>query len=269
MTIVLIAPALLAGVLGLMANGAEGSVDYLPRLRFMLMGAAVLGLAGVAIHVWRRLHGWRRWGALLLALVAVRVCYSPVVGAALVSAGWLDQLGRFLGAGHLGFLVHYSLPCFVSAFSTVLALLAVAAAAHLRKVGWVMVLLLFCSMAVLAFWKPEDRAVSPHPLTASGAPPPSANGPTYLEVVQSGSFDPVTRIEAAGGFLRHLLSPRSGWGGTVRDQLLQRFRGEPSMGLRERISCLEAAMLRARRISPRTPRSSSARPRPGHSGTPR
>jgi hypothetical protein len=99
--IVFLVPAVVAGLLGVLAQGAEIDADYLPRLRFMFLGSAVLGYLGMAIFTWRRLGGVRRWGALLWGLVAARACYLPAMAGALVVTGWLEWLAGILGAGSL------------------------------------------------------------------------------------------------------------------------------------------------------------------------
>ena len=122
--IVFVVPAVLAGLLGLVANGAEGAEAYIPKLRLLFLGAASLGYLGLAAFVWLKTRGWRRWGALVVGLAAVRVAYLPVIATALVVTGWLDWLGRMFGVEKLAAPVHYALACFVAALAGLVALAA-------------------------------------------------------------------------------------------------------------------------------------------------
>jgi len=253
--IVFLVPAVLAGLLGILAHQAADAAEYLPRLRLMLLGAAALGYVGVAIFSLRKLKGWRLWGALLLGLAAARVCYLPVVTMSLLLCGWAEWIGRTVGAANLAGPIHYALPCFVAALTALTALLALAAASHLKQIGWVMVLLLFGGMGTLAFWHQSDR-ITPHPFL-SDAPPPATRGPDYFDVVEDSEGPVVTRVLAAGGLVRHAVSARSTWSGAIRSELLARYRGSPGMTLGERIKCFEAALVSSRPLlgtSPRSPR---------------
>jgi len=252
---VFVVPAVLAGLLGVLAHQAESPAAYLPRLRLLFLGSVALGYLGPAAFIWRKAQGWRRWGSLLLALATLRAAYLPVLGAAFLTAAWCDRLGRALGAESLGGLIHYALACFIATLASRVALLSVAAATRIKKPGWVAWLVCVAGMGVIAFWNPKDRAVLPHPIVTE-APPPASNAPGYFDVVKDGGRPPVTRILAAGGAVLHTLAPRTGWGGSVRVEMQARFRGNPDLSLGERVTALEASLLSAReefRTSPRTP----------------
>lgn len=251
---VLVVPAVLAGFLGILAHQAGDAAAYLPRLRLLFLGAAALGYVGVGIFCLKKLRGWRLAGALVVALVALRVCYLPILSLALLVTGWLDWLGRTaFSATNLDGPIHYALACFVAAFSSLAALLLISAVSHLKQIGWVMVLLVYVGLGVLAFWHAPDR-LNPHPFL-SEAPPRATRGPGYFDVVEDSKRPVVTRVLAAGGLIRHALFPRSGWGGAIREELLARYRGDPGMTLSARVKCIEAALVNSRRLlrtSPRT-----------------
>ena len=134
-------------------------------------------------------------------------------------------------------------------------MLSVAAATRIKKPAWIAWLLFVAGMAVIAFWNPKDRTVLPHAIV-NEAPQPASIGPDYIDVVKDGERARMTRILAGGGAVRQALTPRTGWGGRVREEMLARFRGDPDLSLGERVTCLEASLLSAReelRTSPRTP----------------
>ena len=108
---VFVVPAILAGLLGLLANAADDPAAYVPRLRLMFLGSVGLGYLGLTLFVWLMARGWRRWGALLLALVAIRVAYVPTIATAVVVTGWMDWFGRLLGVTKLEGPIHYTLAC--------------------------------------------------------------------------------------------------------------------------------------------------------------
>lgn len=251
----MLVPAILAGGLGLLAHAAGDDAAYVPRLRVVCLGAAALGYLGIAVFVWRTARGWRRVLTLLAGLVAVRACYLPVLGLSVFLAGWLEWLARALGAGALSGPVHYALGCLLGALAGLFTLLGVAAVNHVRSPAWALVGVALLALAVLAFAHPEDRAILPHPV-ADTTPLPSTSGPGYLDVVKDGGAPLRARVLAAFGGARHALSPRSGWAGAVREELLAQFRDRPDASHRARVSSLERALLRARpalRTSPRTP----------------
>jgi len=234
-------PAVLAGLLGLFPHAAPEGADYVPRLRGMLVGAAALGYLGPGVFFWRRAKGWKRWGALLLGLAAVRVLYVPVVAVAFVLVGWLEWGARTAGAGSFGGPLHYGFACLVAAFTSLAVLTVVAAAGNVAKPKWIVPLLLFLGAGVLAFWHPEDRTVLPHPFAKDG-PSPASRGPEYLDVAEDGERSWHVRVLAAFGGIRHALSARSGWGGAVREEMLARYRSKPGQSLRDRMLSLEAAL---------------------------
>ncbi|MHC4576554.1 MAG: hypothetical protein ACYTFD_14550 [Planctomycetota bacterium] len=246
---------MLAGLLGLLAHAGEAPDEYLRRVRLLFLGSVALGYLGAAALILRTTGGWRRWGALVLALAATRVCYVPVLAAAFLLAGWCDWCGRLFGAQSLGGPIHYALACFTAAGTTLVALGAVAAAAHIKRPGGIVTLVLLAATGVLVFWNPVDRKILPHPM-AEDVSRPATTGPGYLDVVEDRERSTLTRIFAAGSGVRHALSPRSGWGGRVREEMLARFQGNPELSLGERVTSLEAALLTARatfETSPRTP----------------
>ncbi len=244
--LVFVLPAILAGLLGILAHQADGAVAYLAQIRIASLGAIALGYLGVAIFVFRKLSGWRRWAALLWGLLALRVAYVPLLASGVVLTSWLEWGARFFGGENLSLPVHYMLPCFWAMAATTWTLLAIAAASRPKDIGWDMVTLIVIGLGVLSFWKPADRHPSPHRFE-SKAPSPATSGPTYLDVAEDSARDVVTRILATGGVVRNALQGRRGWSAVVREELAARFRGAPALSQKDRISCLEAALVRARK----------------------
>ncbi|MDH3593147.1 MAG: hypothetical protein OER88_14775 [Planctomycetota bacterium] len=242
---VFVVPAVLAGLLGLLANDAGDAAAYLARLRFAMLGSVALGYLGVAVFLLRKTVGWKRWAGIVWALLAVRVAYAPILGSGLVISSWLEWAARLLGAKRLAVPVHYMLPCFWCMIAGLWSLLAVAAFTRVKQIGWAIITLIVVGLGVLSMWKPGDRAVSPHAFEEN-APGPATVGPSYLDVAEDSRRDTVTRILAVAGVARHALQSRRGWSAVVRQELVARYRGTPTMTLRDRISCLEAAMVRAR-----------------------
>ncbi len=238
-------PAILAGLLGLFPAQAELS-EYVPRLRVMFLGAVGLGYLGIAVFLFRKTAGWKRWVALVWSLAVVRVSYTLIISTAVLMAGWAAWLARLIGDQSLVLPIHYATACFAGALTGTIAIAAVSAGTNLKRVGWIVIALLFVGEGVLSFWLPEDRHPSPHPF--ADAPPAAAHGPEYLEVVEDTDHTPVTRIIAAAATIRHAMWPRSGWGGSVRKGLLMRARANPEMGILVRVNCLEAALLEARKL---------------------
>jgi len=252
---VFLAPAVLGGLLGLVPHAAKDAAAYVERMRLLCLGSVLLGYFGVAFFVWRKSEGSRRWMSLAVGLLAVRVFYVPVLAVAIFLTGWLEWSAAKLGASQLSGPLHYALGCFLGATACFATLLAVLAANSLRHPLWALAAALMAGVAVLALLHEEDRSVLPHPFD-NLAPSPSADGPSYLDVVKDEEAPGTVRLLALFGALRHYASPRSGWGGVVREELLAQFRGRPDASLRARVGSLERALLRARsylRTSPRTP----------------
>jgi len=252
-------PPLLAGGLGLLAHGADEGTAYLPRVRLMLLGAAALALLASGVFVWRSTNqGWKRWAALALVLATGRVCYVFVVATALCTTGWLEALGRAVGAQNLSAPVHYCFAMFTCAFLTLILLLVLAAAAHLTR--WYSLVLLACLalVGVHAFANKEDRQILPHGFSQT-APAPAYEGDDYFAAARNSDLPVSSRLAALGGGIRHAVMPREGWAGSVRKEMLERFRSSPNAGLRTRVQAFEAALLRSRprlQTSSRSPRGS-------------
>jgi len=108
---------------------------------------------------------------------------------------------------------------------------------------------------VLAFWRPADRTVFPHPF-ASESPVPASSGPDYGTVRRDGDRSAYTRLLAAAAGLRHAATAREGWGKVVRNELLAVYRDRPDAGLGVGVTALERALLTGwsyLRTSPRSP----------------
>ena len=253
--IVFLFPALLAGLLGVVAHLVEDAADYAPRLRLLFLGSVSLAYLGLATFTWFKGKGFKRVAILVLTLLVLRVWYAPILGTAVVMTGWVDWAGRKAGAEALSGPVHYALGCFLAMLSSTVMLLFAASLTHLKRVSSILFLLVCVAMGVLAFWMPEDRAVLPHPFRRT-TPAPDVTGPDYADVLEDEERPAHVRILAAAGAARHFLSPRSGWGSMIRDWQLAQFRDRPDASLRARVSALERALLNARvllRTSPRTP----------------
>ncbi|MGH7163048.1 MAG: hypothetical protein ACREID_06165 [Planctomycetota bacterium] len=251
----LVVPAVIAGFLGLVAHGAEAGEAYLQRVRLLCLGAALLGLAGAVAFSIARAKGGRRWLAALGALVAARIAYTPLLAAAFVATGWLEWTAARLGASSLSLPVHYGLGCLIAAFTTIAGLLLPYALSDLENRRRIPLLLAWILAGVLAFAHPEDRELLPHPF-GSGAPAPSAVGPSYGDAVEDDALSVRARAVALFGLARHAGTPRAGWAGAARDEMVARFRSSPDAPLRARVAAFEAALLTARKAletSARTP----------------
>ncbi|MCZ6788300.1 MAG: hypothetical protein O7E54_14160 [Planctomycetota bacterium] len=258
MIVVLVLPAVAAGLAGLLAHGADDASAYLPRLRVVLLGATIIGYLGVDAFIWKEGKGWRRWVAFLIGLLAVRVFFVPVVACALVLTGWVEALGLTLGLTNLSPIVHYTFACLVSALTGVSTLLTVAALFNPKDWYAIPMLVLLLAAGMLAFSHDDDRRAWPQAFETS-APAPAYSGPDYREALADGDLSFRARVIAGGGLVRHGLSARGGWSGNVRRELLARFRSSPEGSLKTRLQSLEAALLRSRRTlrtSPPDPRGS-------------
>lgn len=244
-----------AGALGAFANAADGAPEYVLRLRILFLGAAVLGWLGPSIFVARKAKEPERILCLILAVLAVRVAYAPSLHGALLLAGWVERLGRALGGGRLGFLAHYALGCFMAAIVCFACFVVISAVAHARKPASIAVFVLLGLGALLAFSHPDDRTLLPQALRGDDAQP-AADGKDYLDLVEDTRRPARTRILAALYGIADVLSPRSGWADDVNREMHARFRADPDMSLRARVTSIEGALRTARplfRTSPRTP----------------
>jgi len=244
-----------AGALGLFANAADDGSAYVRRLGALFLGATILGWIGPAVFTWKKATEGRRILYVLLAVLAARVAYLPSIQAALLLAGWVDRLGRALGGERLGMPVHYALGCFVAAITCFVCFVVISAAAHARRPASIAVFVLLAGAAVLAFSHPEDRAIVPQSLVGDDLQP-AAEGEDYLDVVENEKHPARTRILAAFYGIADAMSPHSGWAGAVKREMHARFRADPDMSLRARVTSIEGALRTARflfRTSPRTP----------------
>jgi hypothetical protein len=245
-----------AGALGAFANAAGEGPEYVQRLRILFLGATVLGWIGPSIFVLRKAKEWQRIACLLLSTLAARVAYVPSVGGALLLAGWIERLGRALGGeGRLGLIVHYALGCFLAALVCFVAFVVISAVAHARRPASIAVFALLGLGALLAFSHGDDRALLPQALKGDDVQS-AADGEDYLELAEEGRRPARTRILATLYGIADALSPRSGWADAVRQELHARFRADPDMSLRARVTSIEGALRTARplfRTSPRTP----------------
>lgn len=244
-----------AGALGLFASAAGEGPEYVQRLRILFLGATALGCLGPMVFVWRKAKGAKRILCLPLPILAARIAYVPALQGALLLDGWLERLGRAIGAERLSAPVHYALGCFLAAFVCFAALVLVAAAANARRPASIAVFVLFAAAGALAVSSPEDRALLPHAMVAEDLQP-AAEGKDYLDVTEDVNAAARTRIVAALYGIADALSPRSGWAEAVRADLHARFRAAPDMSLRARVTSIEGALRTARpafRTSPRTP----------------
>ena len=244
MLVVIVAP-LLAGLLGLATDQAEDSEAYLTRLRFLLIGAALLGYLAVAWFAWRRGKGLMRFVTVAVGLLGVRIVYPIVPYLGTLVTGWLVWAARKLGADPSGAMVHYSLGVFIAAFSVVAALLTMTAVANLtHAVKWVVVLAVLGAVGFFDVTQ-ENWSINPHPFRKTGAAP-SGRGPSYREVAEDSELPWRQRVGGLVGWGLHAVWPRSGWGGSIRTRLDRNFRGNPDGTLQDRVTELEAALVQAR-----------------------
>lgn len=244
-----------AGGLGVYASAAGEGPEYVQRLRILFLGAAALGCLGPTIFVARKAKGATRALCLPLPLLAARVGYLPCLQAALLLAGWIERLGNALGAGRLGTIVHYSLGCLVAALVCFAAFVLVSAAAHARRPASIAVFVLFVLGGAFALWHTDDRELMPHAFADDAQP--AADGKDYLDVTEDVNASGRARLLGALYGIADALSPRGGWAGAVREEMHARFRADPDLSLRARVTSIEGALRTARpllsRTSPRTP----------------
>jgi len=245
-----------AGGLGAFANAAGSDPAYVWRLRVLFLGAAFLGWLGPAIFTWRKAKEGERIFYLLLAVLAARIAYLPCIEGGLLFASWVDGIGRaFGGAPRLGFIVHYTLGCFIAAFSCFVTFVVISAASHARKPASIGVFVLLGLGALLAFSHPDDRTPLPQALRGEDEQPAAA-GDDYLDLAEEGQRPARTRVLAALYGITDALAPRTGWADAVHREMHARFRADPDMSFRARVTSIEGALRTARplfRTSPRTP----------------
>jgi hypothetical protein len=245
-----------AGALGAFANAAEDGPEYVWRLRILFLGATLLGWLGPAIFTWRKAKEGERILYVLLAVIAARVAYVPSLEGALLLAGWVERLGDALGGGgRVGFIVHYVLGCALAAIVCFVAFVVISAAAQARKPASIAVFVLLGLGALLAFSHREDRALLPQAVRGDDAQP-AADGEDYLDLAEESQRPARTRILAALYGITDALAPRGGWADAVNREMHARFRADPDMSLRARVTSIEGALKTARpafRTSPRTP----------------
>ncbi|HEX5135353.1 MAG TPA: hypothetical protein VFY93_00140 [Planctomycetota bacterium] len=226
------------------------------RLRILFLGATVLGWLGPAIFTWRKAKEGQRILYLLLAVISARIAYLPCLEGGLLFASWVERLGRALGGGaRIGFVVHYSLGCSVAALSCFVAFVVISATAHAKKPASIAVFVLLGLGALLAFSHPDDRAPLPQALRGEDGQP-AAGGDDYLDIAEEGRRPARTRVLAALLGITDALAPRTGWADAVHREMHARFRADPDMSFRARVTSIEGALRTARplfRTSPRTP----------------
>jgi hypothetical protein len=243
-----------AGALGVYANAAGEGPEYIQRLRILFLGAAALGCLGPTIFVARKAKGRTRACCLPLPLLAARIAYLPCLQGALLLSGWVERLGRAFGALRLGAIAHYSLGCAVAALVCFAAFVLLSAAAHARRPASIAVFVFFGLGGAFALWHEDDRTPLPHAFVEDRQP--AAEGKDYLDVSEDVNRSGRARLLGALYGIADALSPRGGWAGAVREDLHARFRADPDMSLRARVTSIEGALRTARplsRTSPRTP----------------
>lgn len=244
-----------AGGLGVYADAAGEGPEYVQRLRILFLGATALGLLGPTVFVWSKAKGRTRTLFLPLPLIAARIAYLPSLQGGLLLAGWTERLGRALGVARLAAPVHYALGCFVAALVCFAALVLVSAAAHARRPASIAVFVLFALGGAFALWHPDDRTPLPHAFVKEDTQP-AAEGKDYLDVTEDVKASARARLLGALYGIVDAISPRSGWADAVRREMHARFRADPDMSLRARVTSIEGALRTARpsiRTSPRTP----------------
>ena len=95
------------------------------------------------------------------------------------------------------------------------------------------------------FSHPEDRTILPQRF-GTEAPAQATYGQDYKNVVKDKDRSFGVRLDAVVGLIRHSISPTDGWGGSVRDDMLARYRSDPDRSMADGFAALEAAMLKAR-----------------------
>lgn len=241
MIILLLIP-FLAGVLGLTVVQVEDAGGYLSRLRFLFLAGAGLGFFGVFWFSWRRGRGPRALIAAVAALLAVRILFPLILILAVIVTGWIDWIATKAGGSLPEWLLHYGLGVFIGAFSVVAALVGAVAATHVKQPKWVITLVVLGAVAVFTFTGPDASALPVTDTPAVG----SSSGPTTWEVVRDGERPLRVRARAAMATVFQTVMPRSGWGGTVRNELIKYSRGTPEASLPQRVWILEQALLKAR-----------------------
>jgi len=240
----------------MLADRAGEGPEYIRGLRILFLGAAFLGCLGPLIFVCRKAKEGHRILYLLLAIVAARIAYVPSLEGALLLASWVERLGRSLGIARLGLPVHAALGCLVAAIECFVALVVISAAAHARRPASIAVFVLLAAGGALALSSRDDRALLPQALSGEDLQP-AAEGEDYLDIAEDGKRPARTRILAALYGIVDAVSPRSGWAEAVRAEMHARFRADPDMSFRARVTSIEGALRTARpllRTSPRTPR---------------
>ena len=238
--------AVVAAVLGIIANAAPEGAEYISRLRVLFLGAALIGYLGVAVFVWRERKGLLKWISLLAALLAIRILYVLIVNLAVILGGWLEAAARGAGVENTALLVHLALAIFTSMFASLVAMLGDGIVDNImKKVRWAIVAALIAGVGVKDFAHPEDRTILPQQFR-SEAPMAAEGGQDYKGVVSDKEQPFRVRLGAVLGTIRHSISPTDGWGGAIRDGLLARYRGQPDGSMADGFAALEAAMLDAR-----------------------
>jgi hypothetical protein len=238
--------AVVAGILGIIANASPEGAEYISRLRLLFLGAAVIGYLGLAVFVWKERKGILRWISLLVALLAVRILYVFVVNLAVILTGWLEAAARGAGVENTALLVHLALAIFTSVFASLVAMLGDGIVDNImKKIRWAILAAVIAGAGVQDFSHPEDRRILPQRF-GSEAPAQATYGQDYKTVVKDKDRSFRVRLGAVFGTVRHSISPSDGWGGSVRDDLLARYRSEPDGSMSDGFAALEASLLKAR-----------------------
>ncbi len=243
--VVMILTTLLAGLFGLVAAQAEDAEAYLTRVRLLLLGSVALGYVGVAWFSWRRGPRVKGVIAMLTGLVVVHALYPLVLILPVILTARLEWLARMLGVEAASSAVHYSIAMFVAAFALLFSLMAATAVVNIKSIKWALVLLLLVGVVVVNATEP-GWSLNPHPFRQSGAAP-AERGPNAWAVAKDTERPWRTRLKGLFSASFYVALPATGWGGDVRAELSRRFKGNPDASLSERVTSLEAALLKARR----------------------
>ena len=246
-------PPVLAGLIGLWPSGAD-EASYPAAIRTMFQVGALLGFLGIAIWAFRRNKGVTRWACIGAAFLTVRIVYPFLPFSAVMVTGWID--GIVDGTPASG-AVHYSMGLFTGAFAVIAALIGVITVLRIKR--WFVMAILLAALGLFNFWDADDHSVSrifmPHPAAKRGRPP-TEGGQDYMEVAKDKKKAKRTRVLALATAVFDAMLPSDGWIGAVSSDYKARFKANPDMSVSERLTALEASLIRARSslsTSPRNP----------------
>ena len=241
----LVLATILGAALGLLAHRALSAENYLPMWRAATLGALLFGYLGTGWWVWMGTSGWMRWVLMIWMLLVLRIFYLPILEVSLWLTSWIELLGGKLGMPRSSILVHCGWGAGVAGLSALVALLASSVVIHLRR--WIarIALIAILGQGAFALSHQEDRTLSPQPFSADKQAAGS-RGPTYREAARSSDNSLRTRLVALVSEGVDAISPKTGWGGVVRETQREEFKRDPEHSSRDRVKAIEAAFVTAR-----------------------